>query len=130
MNRTLARIRQVTEELKAIQMDLFETGVSKDGQSPAFLDDPYCLEILSAFKARVDDLRRLLFFFVNRLTKEAGHDQNKTIHEYRLRRAAELLEVLSRPPILVLSKQETAMLSNALEKFLSTYKKEPPPPER
>ena len=120
MNRPLARVRHVTEELKDIQADLFESGVSNE-EAPTFLDDPDCLEVLSAFKSRVDDLRRLLYFFVDNLTKQSGQDQNQTIHAYRLRRAAELLDVLSRPPVLVLTKDEEAMLSEALEKFLRTY---------
>lgn len=122
MNRTLARVQHVTEELNDIQAELFETDVSREAQSPAFLDDPACLDVLTAFKARVDDLRRLLFFFVNNLTLEAAHDQNKTIHAYRLRRAAELLDVLSRPPLLVLSGDEEVILARALKKFLRTYK--------
>lgn len=126
MNRALAHVRHVTEELKNIQADLFETGVSREDEGPAFLDDPDCLEVLTAFKARVDDLRRLLYFFVNRLTQETGHDQNKTIHEYRLRRATELLDVLSREPALVISKEEEAMLSEALKKFLATYRAQNP----
>jgi hypothetical protein len=122
MNRALARVQRVTEELADIQAELFETGVTKDPTSPAFIDDPACLDVLSAFKARVDDLRRLLFFFVNNLTMEVGTDQNQAIHAYRLRRATELLDVLSRPPMLVLSGEEQIMLAKSLKKFLATYK--------
>ena len=122
MNRALARVQRVTEELEDIQVELFETGVRKEGNSPPFIDDPACLDVLSAFKARVDDLRRLLFFFVNNLTMEVGDGQNQTIHAYRLRRATELLDVLSRPPMLVLSGEEQVLLARSLKKFLATYK--------
>ena len=122
MNRALARVQRVTEELQDIQAELFETGAGKDPASLPFIDDPECLDVLSAFKARVDDLRRLLFFFVNNLTMEVGLDENQTIHAYRLRRASELLDVLSRPPMLVLSGEEQVMLAQSLKKFLTTYK--------
>ena len=125
MNRPLARVRHVTEELKDIQADLFETGVSNE-EAPAFLDDPDCLEVLSAFKSRVDDLRRLLYFFVDTLTKQSGQDQNQTIHAYRLRRAAELLDVLSRPPLLVLNGDEEVMIARSLRRFLDKYKERHP----
>ncbi len=78
MNRTLARVQRVAEEMKSIQTELFATGLAKDGQSPAFLDDPECLEVLSEFKARVDDLRRLIFFFVTRLSEKAAREQKKS----------------------------------------------------
>jgi hypothetical protein len=53
---------------------------------------------------------------------EVGTDQNQAIHAYRLRRATELLDVLSRPPMLVLSGEEQIMLAKSLKKFLATYK--------
>jgi hypothetical protein len=121
MNRALARIRRVTEELGDIQSDLFETSGGTESPAPAFIDDPACLEVLTAFKARVDDLRRLLFFFVNSLTMEVGLDQDKAIYAYRLRRAAELLDVLSRPPLLVLSGDEQVLIERSLKQFLSKY---------
>ncbi len=126
MNRTLARVQRVTNELQEIQTELFESGLSKEGTSPAFLDDPACLEVLGGFKARVDDLRRLLFFFVNNLTTEIALDQDKFVHAYQLRRAAELLDVLSRPPLLVLTGEEEVMMAKSLRKFLETYKAQDP----
>jgi hypothetical protein len=122
MNHALERVRKITEELKDIQAELFESGASGEAQSPEFLDDAACMEVLSAFKATVDDLRRLLFFYVNNLTLQMGVDPTKTMHSYRLRRAAELLDVLSRPPILVLSGDEEVLLAKSLNKFLRTYK--------
>lgn len=121
MNHALARVQRVTKELEAIQSELFEPVRGEDLGAP-FIDDPACLDVLSAFKARVDDLRRMLFFFVNKLTMEVGIDRNTTMHAYRLRRAAELLDVLSRPPLLVLSGEEQVMLARSLKRFLTTYK--------
>ena len=126
MNRALARVRRVTEELGDIQADLFETSGETASPAPNFIDDPACLEVLTEFKARVDDLRRLLFFFVNSLTMEVGLDQDKAIHAYRLRRAAELLDVLSRPPLLVLSGDEQVMLERSLKQFLTKYQETHP----
>ena len=126
MNRALARVQRLSEELQDIQTELFETGASSEAHTPAFLDDPACLDVLSTFKSRVDDLRRLLFFFVNNLTMEIGVDQNQAIHAYRLRRAAELLDVLSRPPLLVLNGDEEVMIARSLRRFLDKYKERHP----
>lgn len=126
MNRALARVQRITAELQDIQAELFETGASSEAHSPAFLDDPECLDVLSNFKARVDDLRRLLFFFVNNLTMEIGVDQHHAIHAYRLRRAAELLDVLSRPPLLVLNGEEEVMIERSLRRFLDKYRAQKP----
>jgi hypothetical protein len=124
MNHALSRVQKVTEELKDIQKELFESGES--GQSPEFIDDPACLEVLSAFKATVDDLRRLLFFYVNNLAIQLGGDPQRALHSYRLRRAAELLDVLSRPPVLVLSADDEMLLLQSLNKFMRTYKEHNP----
>ena len=126
MNHALSRVQKVTEELKDIQAELFESGNSTTGKSPAFIDDPACLEVLSAFKATVDDLRRLLFFYVNNLTIQMGGDPHRAIHSYRLRRAAELLDVLSRPPVLVLSADDEMLLLSSLNKFMRKYKDQNP----
>jgi hypothetical protein len=121
MNHALTRIQKVTAELKDIQAELFESSAGGQEKSD-FIDDPACLEILSAFKATVDDLRRLLFFYVNDLTLQMGSDPERAIHSYRLRRAAELLDVLSRPPMLVLSADDEMALLQSVNKFIRTFK--------
>ena len=58
------------------------------------------LDILSGFKAAVDELRRFLWFYIDELAKRAGTDPDLMIQGYRLRRATEMLRVLSDEPMI------------------------------
>ena len=119
MRSELSRIQKFSREMKQIQLDLFETAVvGKSGKAPVF-DDPKAMEVLSEFKATVDDFRRILFFYVRNLSVQVGIDENTSLQAYRLQRATELLEVLSRPSGLSLTRSEQEKLMMSLDRVLS-----------
>ena len=124
MENALARIRTFTQEMKDMQRELFEPTVAKGSpQPPPILGDPTSLGTLTELKAAVDDLRRMLFFYINGLAAQMDVDPEKAIYAYQLRRATELLNVLSRPSYLpALSDEEEAMLSDSVTRLLGLQK--------
>ena len=124
MDNALARIRAFTQEMKDMQRELFEPVVAKgSAQPPPILGDPTSLGTLTELKAAVDDLRRMLFFYINSLAAEMDVDPEKAIYAYQLRRATELLNVLSRPSYLpALTPEEEAMLADSVKRLLGLQK--------
>ena len=122
MRSDLARIQNFSREMKEIQRDLFETVVVEaTGRAPVF-DDPDAMTVLSEFKTTVDDFRRILFFYVRNLSMQDGVDQESAMQSYRLKRATELLEVLSRPSVMALSDNEQQMLVESLDRIMALHR--------
>jgi hypothetical protein len=100
MENTLARIRAITRELNEIQTELYrKTLASHPEATHAFLEDPNSLDILSGFKAAVDELRRFLWFYIDELANRKGADADLLIEGYRIQRATEILRVLCQEPV-------------------------------
>ena len=121
MRSELSRIQKFSREMKQMQLDLFETAVvGNSGKAPVF-DDPKAMEVLSEFKATVDDFRRILFFYVRHLSVQIGVDEDAGLQAYRLQRATELLEVLSRPSGLSLTRAEQEKLMMSIDRFAMRF---------
>ncbi len=117
MRPELSRIQKFSREMRQMQLDLLDTAVvGVTGKTPVF-DDPQAMEVLGEFKATVDDFRRILFFYVRNLSVQVGIDENQTLQAYRLQRATELLEVLSRPSGLSLTRSEQEKLMMSLDRI-------------
>ena len=101
MDQTLSRIRAATQQLNDVQTELYRRALAPNPEAThAFLDEPSSLDVLSEFKAAVDELRRFLWFYIDELAKRAGTDPDLMIQGYRLRRATEMLRVLSDEPMI------------------------------
>ena len=101
MDETLTRIRAATQQLNDVQTELYRRALAPNPEAThAFLDEPSSLDVLSGFKAAVDELRRFLWFYIDELAKRAGTDPDLMIQGYRIRRATEMLRVLSAEPMI------------------------------
>src|SRR5438270_13847502 len=101
MDQTLSRIRAATQQLNDVQTELYRRALAPNPEDThAFLDEPTSLDVLSGFKAAVDELRRFLWFYIDELAKRVGADPDLMMQGYRIRRATEMLRVLSDEPMI------------------------------
>lgn len=99
-NAVLHRIRNITGELEAIQTEMHsELTETPGGDKLAKLfEDASAVQVLNDFKAELDQLRRILWFYIEDAAGKtaAGLDQEQQAK--RLQRVNELLRALSPQP--------------------------------
>jgi hypothetical protein len=98
MNDIMPRIQRVTDDLKAIEMELNRLLVTKTSDR-AFAEvlDSFDLGTVKGLKAAVDNMRQLLWSYIEALSGEHTSDPQFVIHTLRLERATEMLRVLEGP---------------------------------
>ena len=93
----LHRIKNTTHEIHAIQKEMHGklTESSTGSKLPNFFEDASAVQVLNDFKAELDQLRRVLWFYIEEATGkiEAGADPDQ--HDKRLQRVNELLRTLT-----------------------------------
>ena len=99
-NTVLQRIRTITRELEAVQTEIHReltTASSAEKLSQLFADAA-AAQTLDACKAELDQLRRILWFYVEQApgTPAAGLDQEQQVR--RQQNVADLLRVLAPKP--------------------------------
>lgn len=94
----MLRIQRVTAELKAVEAELNRLLLTKSSDR-AFSEvlDSFDLETVKGLKAAVDNMRQLLWSYIEALTGEHTSDPQLAIHTLRLERATEMLRVLEAP---------------------------------
>jgi hypothetical protein len=97
MNDIMQRIQRVTNDLKAVETELNRLLATKNGDR-AFSEvlDSFDIETVKGLKAAVDNMRQLLWSYIEALTQHTS-DPQMTIHTLRLERATEMLRVLEAP---------------------------------
>ena|SRR5437899_1256082 len=119
MQNALDRIRHIAREMKQMQRELFESRAGAVApQLPLILNDPTAVETLAELKSAVDDLRRMLFFYIDEVAERAGGDPRRALQAYQLTRATELLQVLSQPSSLELTAEHRELLVESVESLL------------
>jgi hypothetical protein len=98
MNDIMQRIQRVTDDLKTVEAELNRLLVTKSSDR-AFSDvlDSFDLETVKGLKAAVDNMRQLLWSYIEALTGDHTTDPQLAIHTLRLERATEMLRVLKAP---------------------------------
>jgi len=98
MNDIMLRIQRVTADLKAIEAELNRLLVTKTSDR-AFSEvlDSFDPEAVKGLKAAVDNMRQLLWTYIEALSGEHASDPQLVIHTLRLERATEMLRVLEAP---------------------------------
>ncbi len=84
MDTLIEKVQTVAKELDQIRDELYGPGPGKP--------EPLDLELLNSFKASVDHMRHVLWAYIEAMTKQDRID--KTIQQYRLQRATEMLRQL------------------------------------
>ena len=95
MEKTLTRIRTVTEELYLIRDELNKRAALESSQLASALFDGDASNELIAFKAAVDELRQFLWHYLHEFLGKSDNAVGDRMREYQMRRAAQLLLALS-----------------------------------
>lgn len=126
----LHRIRNITGELEAIQTEMHsELTETPSGDKLAKLfEDTSAVRVLNDFKAELDQLRRILWFYIEQAAGKpaAGLDQEQQAK--RLQRVNELLRTLSpRPSTSGAESKPAASFFERLDVVIDTYMQEKKP---
>jgi len=126
-NTVLGRIQAITRELEAIQNEmhsqLTEPAGNKKGR---FFEDSAAVQVLSSFKAELDQLRRILWFYIEEAAQKppAGMDQEQA---RRLERVTGLLRALSPHPNVTPTGEQSGSFFERLNVVIDNYMQEKKP---
>jgi hypothetical protein len=95
MDKTLTRIRMITEELYVVRDELNKRAATESAELSSALVDSEASNELVAFKAAVDELRQFLWHFLHDFLGNSDKAIGDRMREYQMRRAAQLLLALS-----------------------------------
>ena len=99
-NALLHQIKNTTHEIHAIQKEMHgKLSESNTGNRlPKFFEDEAAVQVLNDFKVELDQLRRILWFYIEASTgnRAAGPDPGE--HDPRVQRVNELLRTLAPKP--------------------------------
>jgi hypothetical protein len=96
-NALLHRIKNTTHEIHAIQREMHGklTESNAGNRLPKFFEDETAVQVLNDFKAEVDQLRRILWFYIEEATGHLAAAADSDQHDTRLQRVNELLRTLT-----------------------------------
>lgn len=99
-NALLHRIKNITAEIHSIQAEMHgELNEPASGSRLArFFEDENAVQALNDFKAELDQLRRILWFYIEQASAEPTSAMNGEQQGKRMQRVNELLRALT-PPI-------------------------------
>ncbi len=90
----LDRIRVITEELQAMHVEISsQLSPNPVGQRHPIFDEADAMEFLTDFKGAIDELRSVLWLYIEELSKRP--DENPATRTTHLLRATEMLRALS-----------------------------------
>src|SRR5579864_7462370 len=95
MDKTLTRIRSITEELYLVRDELNKRAATQPTELSSALFDSEASNELIAFKAAVDELRQFLWHYLHEFLDKPQNAIGDRLREYQMRRAAQLLLALS-----------------------------------
>ncbi|HLZ41307.1 MAG TPA: hypothetical protein VKQ11_10110 [Candidatus Sulfotelmatobacter sp.] len=95
MDKTLTRIRSITEELYLVRDELNKRAATQPSELSSALFDGEASNELVAFKAAVDELRQFLWHYLHEFLGTSDNAIGDRLREYQMRRAAQLLLALS-----------------------------------
>lgn len=94
----LQRIRTITRELGALQTEMHgELAEHGRGKANAFFEDGAAVEILNVFNAELDQLRRILWFYIEEAARKPRAATDQEQQSRRLERVTDLLRAISPP---------------------------------
>lgn len=96
MSELTTRIRRVTEDLQAIQEELSKA--AEPGAHPemrnVLMEELLNAELIDRFKSSVDQMRVLLFSYIEAAASQGRYTVYDTLQSIRMRRVTEMLRVL------------------------------------
>ena len=99
-NALVHRIKNITGEIHSIQAEMHgELNEPASGNRMArFLEDENAIQSLNDFKAELDQLRRILWFYIEQVSAQPSATMHADQLDNRLQRVNELLRALPPPP--------------------------------
>jgi hypothetical protein len=93
-NPVLHRIRNITSELEAIQSEMHRelSEPARENRPAKFFEDSSAVQALNDFKVELDQLRRILWFYIEEAARKSG---TRMELEQQANRVTELLRTLS-----------------------------------
>ena len=96
MSDLTGRIRRVTEDLHAVQ-DVLNAAARPDtpaAERDAVMEELLNLRVLDEFKAAVDNMRHLLWSYIEASNAKNVHGVSQTLQHVRMQRVTEMLRIL------------------------------------
>jgi hypothetical protein len=99
-NTVLDRIRKITGELEAIQAEMHSelTEPATDNQLTKFFEDSSAAQVLNDFKVEIDQLRRILWFYIEEAAEKPLSALEQEQQANHLQRVTELIRALAPKP--------------------------------
>ena len=96
-NELLHQIKNTTREIHGIQKELHGklTEAGAGNRLPKFFEDEAAVQVLNDFKAELDQLRRILWFYIEAATGNHAAAADNAQQDQRLQRVNELLRTLA-----------------------------------
>jgi len=123
----LERIRAITRELETLQAEMHTqlTAPAIKGRGKVF-EDGASVQVLNQFKAELDQLRRVLWFYIEQASQKPAESME---HEQarRLERVTGLLSALSPQPGATASGEQSGSFFERLNVVIDSYMQEKKP---
>ena len=99
-NALVHRIKKVTGEIHSIQAEMHVelNEPASENKLARFFEDENAVQSLSDFKAELDQLRRILWFYLEQASAQPAAAMNGEQQDKRTQRVNELLRALAPPP--------------------------------
>ena len=116
-NALMHRIKTITGEIHSIQAEMHnELNEPASGSKLArFFEDENAIQLLNDFKAELDQLRRILWFYIEQATSQPSILMDSEQQDQRLQRVNELLRALA--------PATTAMAGEAVQPSISFFER-------
>jgi hypothetical protein len=130
-NALLHQIKNTTREIHTIQREMHGKLAEPNSANrlPKIFEDEAALQVLNDFKAELDQLRRVLWFYIEQATGNLAAGADPDQHDARLQRVNELLRTLANAPAEAVGKQNQRSISffERLDVVIDTYMQEKKP---
>ena len=133
-NALLHRIKHITREIHSVQEEMHSklTESTNGNTMPKFFEDGDAVQVLNDFKAELDQLRRILWFYIEETTAKVAAGTDPEQQSKRIEQVTELLRVLAAPSANTQSSAEKteerpASFFERLDVVIDTYMQEKKP---
>jgi len=132
-NALIHRIKTVTGEIHSIQAEMHSelNEPASENRMARLLEDENAIQSLNDFKAELDQLRRILWFYIEQASAQPSAAAHADQQDNRLQRVNELLRALSPPPaassLVGQAVQPSISFFERLDVVIDTYMQEKKP---
>jgi hypothetical protein len=131
-NALLHQIKNTTHEIHAIQKEMHSklTESNTGNRLPKFFEDEAAVQVLNDFKAELDQLRRILWFYIEEASGNRPAAPDPGEHDTRVQRVNELLRTLAPKAsdgAVAVEDQRSISFFERLDVVIDTYMQEKKP---